>query len=97
MPSGLIHDHGSMAASGNIQADLIQMRLHGRGIAVRSDQSRAAATAWANRAKYISVRTALIFGLSRPGSLFCPKSRDAVLLADAHLVLKPDFNGRVFG
>ena len=59
-------------------------------------ERRPDAAGRADRAEQIGVFVALICGLARPGSASCPLPNLAVLLADAGLVLKPDFNRRRF-
>jgi hypothetical protein len=59
-------------------------------------ERRADATGWANRSEQIGVVLALIGGLARARSTLGPLPNLAVLLADAGLVLKPDFDRRRF-
>lgn len=86
-----------MGLSCNIYADLIEVGLHRGRVAIWSDQGCPHATFRADRAEDISICIALIGGLAWPGSLVRPKTRDAVFLSNAHLVLEPDFNRRVRG
>src|SRR6516164_8185958 len=72
------------------------MELHGLGVGAGQGERRADAAGWANRSEQISVFVALICGLAGPRSAFGPLPDLAILLADAGLVLKPDFDRRRF-
>jgi hypothetical protein len=67
------------------------MKLHHLGVGIGKRQGRANAAGGADRAEQIGVGVALVGGLpwwrSAPG----PLADKPVLLADAGLVLKPDF------
>jgi len=72
------------------------MELHGLGVGAGQGERCADAAGWANRSEQIGVFVALICGLARPRSALGPLPDLTVLLADASLVLKPDFDRRRF-
>ena len=94
MPSSLIHQYDGVSARGDHKCDLGQMRGHRFGIAEGEHQPRALAVFRADRAEDIGRFCPLILRGRRPGSAPCPAPRNLVLLADARLVLEPDFYGR---
>jgi hypothetical protein len=73
------------------------VKLHHVGVGVRQREGGADAPRWADRAEQIGVVIALIGGLPWPRSTPGPLPNLAVLLADAGLVRKPDFDGRGLG
>ena len=90
MPSGLIEDKDRVGARGYSFGDLIEMKLHGFGVAERENEGSAGSMFWADRTEQIGRLGALIMNGSgtraRPG----PAIGEFVLLADPHLVLEPD-------
>jgi hypothetical protein len=70
------------------------MKLHHVGVGIGQREGRSDPAGWADRAEQIGVVIALIGRLARPRSAPGPLSDLAVFLADAGLVLKPDFDGR---
>jgi hypothetical protein len=72
------------------------MQLHGGGVGEGQSERRALALRRADRAKEIGVLIALIGGLTRPRTALGPLAREAVLLADASFILKPDFDRSAF-
>jgi hypothetical protein len=70
------------------------VKLHHVGVGIGQREGRSDPAGWADRAEQIGVVIALIGGLARPRSAPGPLSDLAVLLADAGLVLKPDFDRR---
>ena len=70
------------------------MQLHHVGVGIGQGEGRSDAPRWADRAEQIGVVVALIGGLSWSRSAPGPLADEAVLLADAGLVLKPDFDRR---
>jgi hypothetical protein len=68
--------------------------LHHVGVDIRRCQCGSDAPRGADRAEQIGVVIALVGELARPGSAPGPLPNLAILLADAGLVLKPDFDRR---
>src|SRR5947208_15578764 len=56
-------------------------------------QRRACASSRTDRAEQVRALVALISGLARARSAFCPLPHEAILLADPRLVLEPDLDG----
>ena len=83
-----------MGALGDIARDFFEVELHHVGVGVRKRQGRPDAAGRADRAEQIGVVIALVGGLPGPRSAPGPLPNLAVLLADASLVLKPDFDRR---
>jgi hypothetical protein len=73
------------------------VELHHVGIGVGKREGRPDAAGRADRAEQIGVVVALIGRLPWPRSAPGPLPNLAVLLADAGLVLKPDFDRRGLG
>jgi hypothetical protein len=70
------------------------VELHHVGVGIRQREGGADAAGWADRAEQVGVVIALVGGLSWPRSSLGPLPNLAVFLADAGLVLKPDFDRR---
>jgi hypothetical protein len=70
------------------------MKLHHVSVGIRQHEGRPDAAGGADCAEQIGVVIALVGGLPRPGSASGPLPNLAVLLANAGLVLKPDFDRR---
>jgi hypothetical protein len=77
-----------------LAADLAQMMVHGEGIADRHDQRRRFALRRADRTKQIGRGEAEILWCRRPAAGLPPHPGQAVLLADASLVLEPHLDSR---
>ena len=78
-----------MDISGDLAADLAEVMVHRGGIADRHDQRRRLALQGADRTKHIGRGEAEILWCRRPAAGLPPHPGQAVLLADARLVLKP--------
>jgi len=65
VPSGLIKNDDSVRARGDFRGDLVEMKLHGLGIAGRQDQGGAGATRGADSTEHIGRLSALIMDRSR--------------------------------
>jgi hypothetical protein len=91
VPSGLIEDQHGMSAGVDSLAYFEQMRFHCRGVAIWHDKSRTLASGGADRAEYIRPFCALVVSGAGPGAAFGPPSGDLVFLADARLILEPQF------
>jgi hypothetical protein len=87
VPAGTIEDHHGMGISGDLAADLAEVMVHRGGIADRHDQRRRLAGRRADRAKHIGRGEAEILWRHRPAAGLPPHPGQAVLLADASLVL----------
>src|ERR1700730_16107002 len=94
VPTGTIEDHHGMRISGDLAADLVEMMVHCGGIADRHDQRRCFALRRADRTKHIGRGEAEVLGCRRSAAGLPPHSGQAVLLADASLVLKPYLDSR---
>src|ERR1700731_3204060 len=94
VPTGPIEDHHSMGSSGDLAADLAEVMVHRGGVADRHDQRRRLALRRAHRTKQIGRGEAEIFWRHRPAAGLPPHPGQAVLLADASLVLKPYLDSR---
>ena len=94
MPSGAIEKQHGLCALGDIARYLIEVKLHHVGVRIGQREGRPDAAGWADRAEQIGVVIALVGGLPGPRSALGPLPNLAVLLADAGLVLKPDFDWR---
>src|ERR1700726_1205213 len=82
------------AGGGDLAADLAEVMVHRGGIADRHDQRRRLALRRADRTKQIGRGEAEIFWRHRPTAGLPPYPGQAVLLADASLVLKPYLDSR---
>ena len=91
VPSGSVEKQHGVGALGDIARDFVEMKLHHLGVGIGKRQGRANAAGGADRAEQIGVVVALVGGLPWSRSAPGPLADKAVLLADAGLVLKPDF------
>jgi hypothetical protein len=71
---------------------LLKVLLHRPGIGLRQDERYARIPCRTDSAKHIGAFVTLIDGLTGTRTTLRPLSHTTVLLADAHLVLEPDFN-----
>jgi hypothetical protein len=83
-----------MSPRSDVARDLVEVELHHVGVGIGQRKRRADAAGRADRAEQIGVVIALVGGLPWPRSAPGPLPNLAVLLADAGLVLKPDFDRR---
>ena len=81
-----------MGARSHGLTDLQQMGVHGGGRAARQNEAGGLANFGTDRPEQIGRSGALIVRRRRPRSSFRPAPGDAVLLADARLVLPPQFD-----
>ena len=90
VPASLIEDEDCVSASGDPCGDLVEMKLHGFGVAERENEGSAGSAFGADRTEQIGRLGALIMSGSgaraRPG----PAIGELVLLADPCLVLPPE-------
>jgi hypothetical protein len=94
VPTGTIEDHHGMGIRGDLAADLAEMVVHRGGIADRHDQRRRFALRRADRTKQIGRSETEILRRHWPAAGLPPHPGQAVLLADASLVLKPYLDSR---
>ena len=86
-----------MGALGDVAGDFVEVELHHVSVGVGQHEGRPDAAGRADRAEQIGVVVALVGGLPWPRSAPGPLPNLAVLLADAGLVFKPDFDRRRLG
>ena len=91
MPSGLIDEKDGMGSRCDGVGDFRQMQVHRLGIAEGQDQSRALALFRADGTEDIGRCGLLIPRRARASAALGPPAGDLVLLADASLVLEPNF------
>jgi len=93
VPSGLVQKQHRMSAWRYGGGDFLEVQRHALGIAAGQDQGGALALGRTDRAENVGGRGALILrgGWARPAPR--PAAGDAVLLADARLVLPPQLYG----
>lgn len=89
VPFGLVHHEYRVRAGRHLRGDLIQMPLHGLGVAAGEDKGGADTAPGADGAKDVSRLGALVFGRHGTGPALGPASRDLVFLTDTGLVLPP--------
>lgn len=77
--------------------DLVEVGLHGVGIGEGHGERGADAPRWTDRSEQIGALVVLIGGLARPGPAPGPLPNEAVFLADAGLVLEPEFDRPALG
>ena len=97
VPSGPVEEQNGMGAVGDVARDFVEVELHHVGVGIGQRQRRPDAAGGADGAEQIGVVIALVGGLPGPRSAPGPLPNLAVLLADAGLVLKPDFDRRRLG
>src|SRR5438477_2508255 len=93
MPSGLIEDQNGVCSRGDFRCDLVEMKLHGFGVAKRQHEGCASTVFGAYCAEHIGRLGALIVDGARTRAFPGPAIGELVLLADTHLVLEPHFYG----
>jgi hypothetical protein len=94
VPSGPVEEQNGVGALGDVARDFVEVELHHLSVGVGQREGRPDAAGRADRAEQIGVVVALVGGLPWPRSAPSPLPNLAVLLADAGLVFKPDFNRR---
>ncbi len=95
VPAGLVEDEDGVGARRDGGADLAEMRLHRRRVAVGHHEAGALALFRADCAEDVGPLGALIVGRPRPGAAPSPAAGDLVLLPDPRLVLEPELYGCV--
>ena len=86
-----------MGARGDITRDFVEVELHHVSVGVGQSEGRSDAAGRADCAEQIGVVVALVRRLARARPAPGPLPNLAVLLADAGLVFKPDFDRRDLG
>src|SRR4029450_2386259 len=81
-----------MSALGDGAGDLVEVELHGLGVGEGESQGGAGAAGRTDRAEEVGALVALVGRLARPRSAPRPLPHEAVLLADAGLILEPDLD-----
>ena len=97
VPSGPVEDENGVGALGDVARDFVEVELHHVGVGVRQGEGGPDPAGGADRAEQIGVVVALVGRLPWPRSAPGPLPNLAVFLADARLVLKPDFDRRCLG
>lgn len=83
-----------MGVGGDVQADLVEVHLHGVRVGAGQHKASADAALRADCAEQIGVGVSLVSRQGRPGSFRRPDARTAVLLPNTRFILEPDFNAR---
>jgi len=94
VPSGFIEEEESVRTARDGPPDFVQMLLHGVHVGAGQNERGAGIAGWTDRAEQVSVGAALVFRLPRARAASGPLVDKTVLLADPHLVLKPDLDRR---
>src|SRR5215469_9594279 len=85
-----------MGADRDIGGSLVEVKLHRLGVGEGQRQGGADPAGRADRAEQIGTFVALVGRLARSRSPLRPLAHEAVLLADAGLVLEPNLDRRSF-
>ena len=80
-----------MRSGRDMLGDLLQVEVHGEGVALGQDERCALALLGTDRAENIGRGGALVVGRAGACSPLGPAAGDFVLLADPGLILEPDF------
>ena len=94
MPAGLIQEENGVGARSDPGGDLVEMELHGFGVAGRQHEGGAGAALRAYRTEQVGGLGPLIVSGTRTRARPGPTIGELVLLADTHLVLEPDLYRR---
>jgi hypothetical protein len=92
VPPGAVEQQHGVRTFGDMAADFIEMKLHGLGIGKRQRQRRPGSPRRADGAEQVGALVALVGGLAGARPPPGPLPHNAVLLADAGLVLEPDLD-----
>ena len=93
VPSRLIEYEDGVNAQPHLGCDLVQVPLHGQGVAARQDEGGTDAALWADGAEDVGGLGPLVMGCRRARPPPGPTPCDLVLLPDPGLVLPPDLYG----
>src|SRR5215211_7535679 len=92
VPPSAVEQQDAMRPSRYGARDLVQVELHGFGVGVGQREGRAGAARRTDSPEQVGAVVALIGGLAGSRAAPGPLPHDPVLLADAGLVLEPDFD-----
>ena len=90
VPPGPVEHEQGVGGRLDGERDLVEVELHGRGVALGQHQPGALAPGGANGAEDVGRPGALVVRRAGPGAAASPAPGDLVLLADTRLVLPPD-------
>ena len=90
VPSRLIEHEDGVGARPHLGCDLVQVPLHGEGVAARQDEGGADTALGADGTEDVGGLGALVMGRRRARPPLGPAAGDLVLLPDPGLVLPPD-------
>lgn len=97
MVARAVEDERGVRAGSDLAADLGQVQGHDLGIGGRHDERGSGAARGAGRAEDVGPVVASVARRARPGSALGPDAGQRALLADARLVLEPDFERLALG
>ena len=97
MVASAIDDKRGVRAGRDLAADLSQVQGHDLGIGGRHDERGGGAALRASGAEDVGPVVASVARRTRPGSALGPDAGQRALLADARLVLEPDFEWPALG
>jgi len=95
--SRAIEDEGGVAARRDLPADLGQMQRHDFGVGGWDNEGRRGAALRTDGAEDVGPFVALVARCAGPRSTLGPDAGQRTLLADARLILEPDFDRLVLG
>ena len=93
VPSGLIEDQNGVSARRDLGRDLVEMKLHGFGVAGRQHKGCASSEFRADRTEHIGRLRALVVDGAGTRAFCRPAVGELVLLTHPHLVLEPHLYG----
>ena len=94
VPAGAVEQEEGMGTGRDLAGNLAQVGLHGMGIGPGQGKRCPSAARGADGAEEVEALIALVLGLVRPCAFLGPLPHQAVLLAQAHLVLPPKLDRR---
>jgi hypothetical protein len=93
VPAGSVEQQDGVCSASHGPGDLVEVELHRVGVGEGQRERGAGAAGRADGAEQVGALVALVGGLAGPRSAPGPLPHEAVLLADAGLVLEPDLDG----
>src|SRR5215207_2418354 len=93
VPAGAVEEEHGVGAAPDHARDLLEVELHGLAVGIGHGEGRAGCARRADGAEQVGALVALVGGLARARAAPRPLAHEAVLLADAGLVLEPDLDG----
>jgi len=91
VPSCAINNHNGIGSRYYLRRDLVEMELHGFGVAARKYESGPDTARRTDSAEYPDRFRALVLGCRGPGSSLRPAPHQFGLLTDPGFILPPDF------